>query len=685
MNDKPASSRSVLRRIVILVGVLVGIVVYAIGWQVTDISLEETQDPTRQEVMQRALRELFAPDIFAQERESIVTSANIMLGCQEGQTVEQPERTEHYVIITPDCGQRGDVISVEGFGFEPDSDVFLRWVPPTGQKRPLVRADIDGEGHFLTQIEVPGIRGDAGQTHQIEAEGSWPVGLPRLSQTTLLVLEKIVETIFLALMATTIAVPIAVLLSFFSARNLMRQIRTPLGTALIGFVLVPVGGWLGSLLLMPVVQLGLTWGKGLALGLIGAVAGIAAYGLVARYANGLDLPTGHFQFHLRRVGMNLLLLVVFVFVFGAVAGICVWLGEQLQEGILGYLGNFLGTLGLLLELVAGAVAWLAGALLAATIGMEFSRDWLRHLAEPASSVLGAVLGALGGALLLALMAAIANQAALLGILPPFIAATLAMQMVGMIYKRWVSRGRPQAGRAHATARLILSWVAAVIVFALTYAFLDTGRSLIDGRLPAATVWDLGLVSIQTFTAKAMLIGAVLGGLGGFLAGTQSSFPLGMALYNTSRTILNALRAVEPLIMGIVFVIWVGIGPFAGVLALTLHSIAALGKLYSEQTENIDPGPLEAIQATGATWLQTVVYAVIPQIVPPYIAFTMYRWDINVRMSTIIGFVGGGGIGFLLQQQINLLRYKDAGVAVLAIAIVVSILDYASASIRERIV
>jgi phosphonate transport system permease protein len=177
---------------------------------------------------------------------------------------------------------------------------------------------------------------------------------------------------------------------------------------------------------------------------------------------------------------------------------------------------------------------------------------------------------------------------------------------------------------------------------------------------------------------------VLAGIIGLLSGVQGTFPLGNMLYNTSRTLLNIVRSIEPLIMGLVFVIWVGIGPFAGVLALTLHSIAALGKLYSEQIENIDPGPLEALQSTGANQLQTIIYAVVPQIVPPYIAFTMYRWDINVRMSTIIGFVGGGGIGLLLQQQINLLRYRDAGVAVLAIALVVSILDYLSATIRERV-
>ncbi|MFQ6001939.1 MAG: phosphonate ABC transporter, permease protein PhnE [Anaerolineae bacterium] len=162
-------------------------------------------------------------------------------------------------------------------------------------------------------------------------------------------------------------------------------------------------------------------------------------------------------------------------------------------------------------------------------------------------------------------------------------------------------------------------------------------------------------------------------------------PLTMGVYYLTRTILNILRSIEPLIMAIVFVVWVGLGPFAGVLALSVHSIAALGKLYSEAVESIDPGPIEAITATGANRLQTIVYAVIPQIVPPYVAFTVYRWDINVRMSTIIGFVGGGGIGFLLQQWIRLLMYEEAGAAVWAIAIVVAILDYTSARVREKIV
>ena len=159
----------------------------------------------------------------------------------------------------------------------------------------------------------------------------------------------------------------------------------------------------------------------------------------------------------------------------------------------------------------------------------------------------------------------------------------------------------------------------------------------------------------------------------------------LTIYYLTRGVLNIIRAIEPLIWAIIFVIIVGLGPFAGILALTVHSMAALGKLYSEAIESIDPGPIEAIQATGANWLQVVMFAVIPQVIPPFVSFTIYRWDINIRMSTIIGFVGGGGIGFLLAQWIRLLDYRSAGLAVWFIAITVAILDYVSAEIRARFV
>ncbi len=157
----------------------------------------------------------------------------------------------------------------------------------------------------------------------------------------------------------------------------------------------------------------------------------------------------------------------------------------------------------------------------------------------------------------------------------------------------------------------------------------------------------------------------------------------LAIYYLTRTFMNVVRAIEPLIWALIAVVWVGLGPFAGIVALTVHSVAALGKLYSEAIEGIDPGPIEAIEATGATRLQTIMYAIVPQMISPFVSFSIYRWDVNVRMSTVIGLVGGGGVGFILVQYIRLLDYRAAGIAVWFIAVTVAVLDYVSAEIRRR--
>jgi phosphonate transport system permease protein len=162
-------------------------------------------------------------------------------------------------------------------------------------------------------------------------------------------------------------------------------------------------------------------------------------------------------------------------------------------------------------------------------------------------------------------------------------------------------------------------------------------------------------------------------------------PITSVIYVLVRTFLNILRSIESLIVAIVFVIILGLGPFAGMMALTVHSVAALAKLYSEMIEGIDPGPIEAIRSTGANWVQIVRYGVIPQIIPPFVSFTLYRWDINVRTSTIIGMVGGGGIGMFLIQWIQLNDLRAVSTSFIAIAVVVITLDYLSSKVRERLV
>lgn len=170
----------------------------------------------------------------------------------------------------------------------------------------------------------------------------------------------------------------------------------------------------------------------------------------------------------------------------------------------------------------------------------------------------------------------------------------------------------------------------------------------------------------------------------FCAKNIMQHPVAFGVYLFLRTLLNITRSIEALIWAIIFSVWVGIGPFAGMLALMIHSIASLAKQYSEMVEAVSEGPIEGVLSTGAGKLQTIWYAIVPQVVLPYISFTVYRWDINVRMATIIGLVGGGGIGTMLIQYQGQAMWPEVGCIILVIAVVVWLLDQASAYLREAL-
>lgn len=157
-----------------------------------------------------------------------------------------------------------------------------------------------------------------------------------------------------------------------------------------------------------------------------------------------------------------------------------------------------------------------------------------------------------------------------------------------------------------------------------------------------------------------------------------------SFYFLIRSYMNITRSIEPLIWAILFSVWIGIGPFAGAMALMVHSVSSLVKQYSEAVEGVDEGPIEALQVTGANRISVVWYAVVPQVILPFLAFTIYRWDINVRMATVIGLVGGGGIGSILIQEQMLARWTQVGSLAFLIFLVVWGMDFLSARIREAI-
>ena len=208
--------------------------------------------------------------------------------------------------------------------------------------------------------------------------------------------------------------------------------------------------------------------------------------------------------------------------------------------------------------------------------------------------------------------------------------------------------------------------------------------------PDWSIFGLGirLLIVTLFMAfMATLFGVVVAvPLSFFAARNLAHGIVGRSIYTVLRVVMSIIRSIQPFIWAIIFVVWVrtGASAFAGALALFVHSVADLTKLYSERLESIDPGPVEAIRATGAGQLQVILYGVVPQIINPYLSFTIYRWDINVRMATIIGLVGGGGIGQRLLQLTRNWVWDQAIVLMLLIMFAVMVMDYSSSRLRERL-
>lgn len=156
-------------------------------------------------------------------------------------------------------------------------------------------------------------------------------------------------------------------------------------------------------------------------------------------------------------------------------------------------------------------------------------------------------------------------------------------------------------------------------------------------------------------------------------------------YAVARAVLNAQRGVSEIVFALIFVAAVGLGAFPGVLALAVHSAGSLGKFYAEAIENIDPGPLEALHATGASRWQTIAFAIWPQILPEVVTYTLYRWESDVRAAFVLGLVGAGGLGFELQMAMRLFRYEETLMILVLMVVVVTALDYTSSRLRARII
>lgn len=157
------------------------------------------------------------------------------------------------------------------------------------------------------------------------------------------------------------------------------------------------------------------------------------------------------------------------------------------------------------------------------------------------------------------------------------------------------------------------------------------------------------------------------------------------LYQPVRRLMDASRAINEMVFAMLFVVAVGLGPFAGVMALFIHTTGVLAKLFSEAVEAIDPRPAEAVRATGANKLEEILYGVIPQVLPLWISYSLYRFEANVRSATVVGMVGAGGIGVILWESIRGFSFQQTCAVMIVIIICVVIIDLISQRLRKAFI
>jgi phosphonate transport system permease protein len=245
------------------------------------------------------------------------------------------------------------------------------------------------------------------------------------------------------------------------------------------------------------------------------------------------------------------------------------------------------------------------------------------------------------------------------------------------------------------ARLVAAVVAVCVVALAITGFFDAARFVEGG--PAMAQLASEMVP-PDFSRWRQWLRPLLDTLAMSIAGTALavllSLPLALLaapntaphplLYRLVRTLLAALRSVPEIILGILFVAAVGFGALPGVLALALHSVGMVGKFYAETIEHVDPKPLEAANAAGASRLQVITHAVLPQVLPQLADITIYRWEYHFRASAVLGIVGAGGIGFELMAALRLIKYDEVAAILLTILACVVVVDGIGARLRQAL-
>lgn len=257
--------------------------------------------------------------------------------------------------------------------------------------------------------------------------------------------------------------------------------------------------------------------------------------------------------------------------------------------------------------------------------------------------------------------------------------------------------RPPARSAASWALDVLVWggIAALLLYSIEAVDLENLPQLVtnsdriqtfaadllrpdfsDWRLFVSKMWETVQIALWG-TFLAVFLGVPLG-----LAAARNIAPIWVV--TPVRWVMNLLRSVPDLVMGLLFVVAVGLGPLAGVLAIMLNTAGVLAKLFSEAVESIDKGPVEGVRATGASKLHEIAWGVIPQVAPLWTSFALYRFESNSRSATVLGLIGAGGIGQVLIDSMNAYAFTKVSAIVIVVVVAVTLIDLLSQIMRKRL-
>ena len=261
----------------------------------------------------------------------------------------------------------------------------------------------------------------------------------------------------------------------------------------------------------------------------------------------------------------------------------------------------------------------------------------------------------------------------------------------------MSAYRPHARRLCARCLFVVAAVAAAIVASFVYLPLDLGRLLsLDAALELGRyflsffppdvsggyVAKVASASLETLAVSA--VGTALAAAVGLGLALPASGRYGNVMRRCTRFVLNLLRSIPELVWAALMVLAAGLGPFAGTLALAAHTSGVLGRLFAESLENAPPAPALALTETGAPTAVAFLYGTLPAVLPQLLSYTLYRWEINIRMAAILGFVGAGGLGQMLYFELSLLHQAQACSVIIAMLVLTMIVDGVSAAARSRL-